>query len=207
MSEMTPWLSAGDRLVCLGDSLTHNAQGYVRGLQQTLANRGITVINAGKGGDNTITVMQRLQQDVIDQKPTAVSIMFGTNDSQIGRGIWRKDPVIPHEVFKHGLIWIIFLCRRAGIEKFSITPPLWRPEGEVWEDMGDVMPPYIQAARDAAAIADARVVPADVAFAREWSRHPGHTGLLLTTDGCHLNDRGNQLVTDSSLSAWGLSDR
>jgi len=204
MSKTTPWLETGDRLACLGDSLTHNSEGYVRLLQEKLSGKGIAVLNAGKGGDNVLTAMMRLQKDVIDPKPTAVSIMLGTNDSQLGRGIWFKDPGISPETYRCGLIWIIHLCRRSGIEKFSITPPLWRFEGEVWNDMGDVLPPYVQAARDAAAAMEARVAPADVAFAREWSKHPGHTGLLLTTDGCHLNKKGNQLVAETSLAAWGL---
>jgi len=204
MSEITPWLTPGDRLCCLGDSLTHSIEGYVHTLQEKLSAKGITVTNAGKGGDNVLTTMMRLQKDVIDTKPTAVSIMFGANDAQVGRGIWNKDPMIPPGVYQYGLIWIIHICRRAGIEKFSVTPPLWRLEGDVWNDMGDVLPPYVQAARDAAAVMNTRLVPADVAFAQEWAKHPGHTGLLLTTDGCHLNARGNQLVAEASLTTWGL---
>lgn len=208
MREITPWLTSGDRLLCFGDSLTHSSEGYVRILQQKLSDKGIDVTNAGKGGDNVFTAILRLQKDVIDlkpsAKPTAVSIMFGTNDSQIGRGIWSKDPMIPADAFRCGLIWIIECCRRTGIEKFSIIPPLWRYESDVWMDMGDVLPPYVQAARDAAAVMNARLVPADVAFAQEWAKNPGHTGLLLTTDGCHLNTKGNQLVAETSLTTWGL---
>lgn len=204
MIEYTPWLSSGDRLVCFGDSLTHNANGYVRILQQKLEGKGVTVINAGNGGDNTLTALLRLRRDVLDQKPTAVSVMLGTNDSQIGRGIWADEPMISPEAFRSALIWIMYICKREGISKFSITPPLWRFEGPVLLDMGDVLPPYCQAARDAAAAMQARVVPADVAFALEWAKHPGHNGLLLTTDGCHLNEKGNQLVAEAALTAWDV---
>ncbi len=74
--------------------------------------------------------------------------------------------------------------------------------GTVWEEHGDVMLPYQQAARDAAAATMARFVPADIAFAAEWQKHPGHSGLLLTTDGTHLTDKGNQLVAESMLKTW-----
>jgi lysophospholipase L1-like esterase len=206
MSQTTPWLNATDRLCFLGDSLTHAADGFVRTIKDKLSGQGISVINAGNGGDNVLTAMMRLKKDVIEQKPTAVSILFGANDAQVGRGIWNKDPMIPPAVFQSGLIWIIHVCRSAGIEKFSITPPLWRLEGEIWSDMGDVYAPYIQAARDASAIMNTQLVPADVAFAQHWARHPAHEGLLLTRDGCHLNEKGNQLVAECSLKTWGLAE-
>jgi len=46
------------------------------------------------------------------------------------------------------------------------------------------------------------VVPADVAFEMEWQKHPGHTGLLLTADGGHLNALGNQVVAETALVTW-----
>jgi lysophospholipase L1-like esterase len=61
------------------------------------------------------------------------------------------------------------------------------------------------AAREAADEMGARLVPADVAFQQEWQKHPGHTGLLLTDDGAHLNAAGHRLVADASLKAWKMA--
>lgn len=199
-----PWLHSGETVICLGDSLTAATNSYVEVLQERLAPKGITVVKSGRGGDKTPWALTRLQRDVIDQKPAAVSIMLGTNDSQIGRGKWADEPLIPADMYRHCLIWMIHLCRLSGIQKFSITPPLWRFEGPLWLEAGDALTPYCQAARDAASAMGARLVPADAAFALEWSNHPGHNGLLLTTDGGHLNALGNRLVAETTLQAWGM---
>ena len=201
-----PWLTAGDKLICFGDSITEAPMGYVRILQERLAPQRIEVVNAGRGGDKTPWALTRLEASVIQLKPTALSIFLGTNDACIGRRRWADEPTVSPEVYKGNLIWMIYLCRQSGIGKFSITPPLWRLEDEQWAEQGDILTPYCLAAREAADQTQARFVPANVAFAVEWQRHPGHTGLLLTTDGVHLTDQGNRLVAETMLKAWGAAD-
>ena len=199
-----PWLTAGDKLICFGDSITEPPDGYVRILQERLAPRRIEVVNAGRGGDKTPWALTRLEAGVINLKPTALSIFLGTNDARIGRGRWADEPMVSPEAYKCNLVWIVYLCRKAGIGKFSIMPPV-RLEGEEWVEHGDVLAPYCIAAREAADLAQARFVPGEVAFAEEWARHPGHTGLLLTSDGAHLNDQGHRLAAETMLKAWGLA--
>lgn len=200
-----PWLKSGETVVCFGDSLTASDTGYSVALQAALRPRGISVVRAGRGGDKTPWALTRLESDVIARKPDAVCIFLGTNDSIIGRGRWADEPTVPPAVYEANLIWMMHLCRNAGIAKFSIIPPLHRFEGLAYAEHGEVMLPYRQAARSAADAMRARFVPADIAFAEEWARHPGHTGLLLTTDGVHLTDTGNRILLSSILSAWGLA--
>mgnify|MGYP000234244081 CR=1 FL=1 len=200
-----PWLEKDDLLVCLGDSLTADPQGYMGLLAPDLEKRGIAVRNAGRSGDKTPSALTRLVPDVIDPKPTAVLIFLGTNDCAIGRGKWADEPRVPPEAYASNLRWIMHLCQKeGGIRKFSIIPPLWRFEGEAWREFGDIMRDYRLAAREAAEDAGARFVPADIAFAEEWARHPGHTGLLLTVDGVHLSALGKQLLCQTILDAWKL---
>ena len=198
-----PFLAHGDRLVCFGDSLSIPAAGYIRRLIDGLAPLGVEVIPEGRPGDKTPWALTRLQQAVIDREPDAVSIFLGTNDCMIGRGRWSDEPCVSPEAYATNLRWMIHVCRQAGIAKFSITPPLWRFEGPVLEEFGDSLMPYCRAAREVAAEMDTWLVPADDAFAGEWARRPGHTGLLLTTDGVHLNRRGNELLAEAMLAAWG----
>ena len=106
----------------------------------------IKVINAGRGGDKTPWALTRLVPDVIEKKPDAVSIFLGTNDCVIGRGRWADEPRVSPETYHGNLVWIVYLCRQAGIRKFSITPPLWRFEGAAWAEFGEAMLPYRQAA-------------------------------------------------------------
>lgn len=199
-----PWLNNNETLICLGDSLTASQTGYVSVLAERLHPAGITVINAGRGGDKTPWALTRLQTEVIDRKPDAVSIFLGTNDAAIGRGRWADEPQVSAEAYRCNLVWIMHLCRLAGILKFSVTPPLWRFEGDAWAEYGDIMQSYCQAAREAADEGQARLVPADIAIANEWAKHPGHTGLLMTTDGIHLTTQGHCLLAEVMLTAWGI---
>lgn len=201
-----PWLADGETLICLGDSLTASPNGYVKILQERLAPRGVEVINAGRGGDKTPWALTRLEQDVIARQPAALSIFLGANDAAVGRGIWADEPVVTPEAYRSNLVWMVHLCRMAGMRTFSITSPLWRFEGKAWKAFGDIMALFCLAARQAADEMQVRFVPADVAFAEEWARHPGHTGLLLTTDGVHLTPQGNQLLAETMLRTWGEAE-
>lgn len=199
-----PWLKAGDRLAVLGDSLTHNKSGYMQALTAYLKGKDITVINAGLGGDKTPTALMRLQQEVIDQNPTAVSVFLGTNDAIVGRGAWADEPRITPSAYYTNLRWIIHRCRIAGISKFSVTPPLWRPEGDILAEFGNIFHDYCLEARAAADDERAIFVPADYAVECEWAKHPGHTGLLLTRDGIHLTEQGCTILVKATLQAWGI---
>lgn len=198
------WLEDGMTLFCFGDSLTASPNGYVKMLGEMLAPRSVSVVNAGRGGDKTTWALTRLQQDVIAPRPDAVSIFLGANDAAVGRGKWADEPRVTPETYGYNLRWIVHLCRLAGISRFSITPPLYRFEGAAYAEFGDVMAPYRAAAREAADDMRTRFVPADTAFEEEWARHPGHTGLLLTTDGVHLTGEGNRLLVETMLKAWGM---
>ena len=83
----------GDTVCFLGDSIT------VRGnLQDMISNyyltrfpdRTIRFVNAGHAGDTAGGALSRLQEDVIDKKPTSVAIMLGMND--VNRGAYVAHP-------------------------------------------------------------------------------------------------------------------
>ncbi len=78
-----PRLKAGDRIVTLGDSITQ-AGGYQALMQKVLArfypDLGVEIVNAGIGGHKAPDMAARLQKDVIDKKPTIVTVSCGVND-------------------------------------------------------------------------------------------------------------------------------
>ena len=206
--EEGPWLRAGETLLCFGDSLTAAAKGYVKTLQDELQFRGVKVLNAGLGGDKTPLALTRLKTDVIDRKPDAVSIFFGNNDSLIGRGEWRDEPVISPLTFEENLKWIIHLCRLlGGIRKFSINTVTGRLEGRLYHEFGDLLREYCLAARRAADSMSARLVPLDTVFADLREKNRGSTspeGLLYTKDGLHMNDEGYAIIARTMLREWNL---
>lgn len=83
----------GATVCLLGDSIT------ARGSTQTVISdyyltrfpeRTVRFVNAGRSGDSAGGALGRLQEDVIDKKPTAVTIMLGMND--VGRGNYVAAP-------------------------------------------------------------------------------------------------------------------
>lgn len=203
-----PWLHAGDVLLCFGDSLTAAANGYVKFLRENLQLRGVQVINAGFPGDKTPYALTRLKSDVIDKKPSAVSIFFGNNDAIIGRGVWRDEPVVSPLTFEENLKWIIHLCRLlGGIEKFSINTLTDRMEGRQFLDFGDIRAPYCAAARHAADAMNARLVPLDSVFTGLHEKNSARLspeGYLYTKDGLHMNEEGYRIIAETMLREWNM---
>ncbi|SCX19503.1 SGNH/GDSL hydrolase family protein [Mycolicibacterium fluoranthenivorans] len=70
------------RLMCLGDSNTTGDYGvsYVGMLAQRLAGADVTVTGSGVNGEVSYGLVQRLDP-VIDQQPTAITVLIGTNDA------------------------------------------------------------------------------------------------------------------------------
>ena len=77
-----------DRIVFLGDSITQQYQysSYIELYLTTRMPKGNFVfLNAGIGGDTANGGANRFQNDVLNDKPTAITINFGMNDGGYGK--------------------------------------------------------------------------------------------------------------------------
>src|SRR5437870_790596 len=83
------------KVVALGDSITRGTrpgvkpeETYPAYLQAGLKKAGLDgeLVNVGVGGERTDQALRRLDRAVLDLKPHAVLIMYGTNDSHVDRG-------------------------------------------------------------------------------------------------------------------------
>ena len=130
-----PWLKPGEKLVCFGDSITAGKGYYIKHLRAALETNGITVVNAGRSGDKTPMALTRIG-DVAAEKPDAVVIFFGANDSLVGKARWRDEPTVSPEAYRDNLIWMIHYLRLRGVKKFSIVAPPGCCEGVRSSGMG-----------------------------------------------------------------------
>lgn len=83
----------GETVCFLGDSITAGGrcQALIADYYLTrFPERTIRFANAGRSGDSAGGSLGRLQEDVIDKKPTSVAIMFGMND--VNRGAYVANP-------------------------------------------------------------------------------------------------------------------
>ena len=199
-----PWLAPGEKLVCFGDSITANERYYIKYLREALEPKGIKVVNAGRSGDKTPMALTRIG-DVKAEKPDAVLLFFGANDSVIGKGRWRDEPTVSPEAYRDNLLWILHVLKRAGVKKFAVVAPPGCCEGATLLEFGASCPPYAQMARVVADRSDAVLLPVDVAFACAHKKNPeSPLAFDLTRDGVHFSDKGSKLAADTMLKAWNM---
>lgn len=197
-----PFLERGEKLICFGDSLTAPENSYVKFLRDALPDN--TVINAGRPGDKTPWALTRFDADVLQQKPDAVSIMLGTNDSIVGRGCWADEPTVSAEAYRCNLVWMIHLCRLNGIKKVSIAS-VFGLEGPAFLAYGTRTYEYGMAARDAADEMKCPFVPLDTLFVTLRGATP-LTELALTREGIHPQAQYHEDIARAMLKAWNLPD-
>lgn len=105
------FIKPNDCVVFLGDSITAQRlyTKYVEDYYFTATHPGmkVTFVNAGVGGDRSSAALNRVQKDVIEQKPTVVTICFGMNDAAYRRTVDMKGL----ETFKDGLSKLISTIR------------------------------------------------------------------------------------------------
>ena len=199
-----PWLKPGEKLVCFGDSITAGKNYYIRFLRSVLETNGITVVNAGLSGDKTPIALTRIR-DVAAEKPDAVMIFFGANDSLIGKARWRDEPTVSPEAYRDNLLWMVHYLKGRGVKKFSIVAPPGCCEGESLLEYGVSCPPYAEMARVAADKSDAVLVPLDMVFALEHAKNAESPAKLdLTRDGIHFSEKGSRIAAAAMLNAWNM---
>lgn len=100
-------------VVFLGDSIT-------QGWKDTLAHHfdGMKVANRGISGDTTRGMLIRLQEDVLTLQPSAIVILAGTNDIEVGidvdaivRNLMKIIHAVKQHDVKHGCRTPIIMCR------------------------------------------------------------------------------------------------
>ena len=109
-----------DRVVFLGDSITQQYQ-YSSYLELYLTTRmpkgNFVFLNAGIGGDTAQGGAGRFQNDVLNEKPTAVTINFGMNDGGYG-----KFDAAKNKVFVEKTKAMLEMAKKAGVRVALCSP-------------------------------------------------------------------------------------
>ncbi len=202
-------LQPDDHILFFGDSITDAGwrtesdkplgKGYVALIASSLTSRypqlKLRFTNRGIGGNRIYDLDRRLQADVLDLKPTVVSILIGINDT------WRRfdrDMVSPTTEF---LTCYRHICTRIHqelsarlvlCEPFLLPVPLDRA---AWRQDLD---PRIHAVRQVAVEFASAYVPLDGLFAAAACRQPAVHWLH---DGVHPTPSGHALIAEAWIQA------
>jgi lysophospholipase L1-like esterase len=110
----------GDRVIFLGDSITEQYQ-YSTYIELYLTTRfpawNMQFLNAGIGGDTATGGARRFEEQVIAEKPTAVTIDFGMND-----GAYGEFKATAAANFARKTRAMVDMAKKAGVRVALISP-------------------------------------------------------------------------------------
>jgi isoamyl acetate esterase len=188
------------KVVFFGDSITEagvNPGGYIALLKDLLQENGKTkdyeLIGSGIGGNKVYDLFFRLEKDVLSRKPDIVVIWIGVND------VWHKSSFgTGTDADKFELMYkdIISRLQNQGIKVFCGTPACIGEKTDHSNQQDGDLNSYSSIIRNIAAskgvgLMDFRSKFLEYNMVHNKNNRPSG---ILTTDGVHLNDKGNNLV-------------
>jgi lysophospholipase L1-like esterase len=188
------------RVVFFGDSITQAGNepgGYIDLLRQRMDTSRYELIGAGISGNKVPDLQQRLQKDVLNQNPDVVVIYIGIND------VWHfykfeGTTGTEKEVYEAGLRELIQDITATNSEVILATPTVIGEDPDSQEEVNQQLQAYAEVVRQ---IAEDMNVPlcdlrANISeYLRENNAARQYEGIL-TTDGVHMNEQGNQFLAD-----------
>jgi lysophospholipase L1-like esterase len=187
------------RIVCFGDSVTGvyyhtgSRRAYADmlkiGLERQYPDADIEVINAGISGNTTQDALNRIDKDVLAQKPHLVTVMFGLNDMTR----------VPLNEYTANLAKIIAKCHTVGAEVLLSTPNAVvdtpdRPTANLER--------YVAAMRRVGREQNVKVVDCYAAFEAVRMRSVAEFEFLMS-DAIHPNMDGHKLFAVRMAEAIG----
>jgi lysophospholipase L1-like esterase len=195
-------IKSGESIAFMGDSITEQGAkmpgGYVQLVISGLKANGITVtpFPVGISGQRSTEMLGRLERDVLNKKPTWMTLSCGVND------VWRGETGVPLETYKANITAMVDQAQAAGVKVMILTATMIgetadNPNNAKLSTYNDFLRQLAQAKK--CSLAD---LNADMQAAIK----PGITGNQLTADGVHMNPLGDQMMATGVLRAFGLNE-
>lgn len=204
--DVKAWVDRPLTIVTLGDSITRGVrsgvtaeQTFAKLLEMELNAAGThaRVVNVGIGGERTDQALKRLNQ-VLELHPDIVTIMYGTNDSFVDIG--QTTSRLTVDQYRENLVRLSSELLQRGIRPVLMTAPRWAdqcmPNG-LGENPNLKLEPYLEACRETARLWRLPLVD----HYAHWTeaRRQGTNLREWTTDGCHPNPPGHQVLAETML--------
>ena len=189
------------KIIFFGDSITQQGVkpgGYVNLIKKTLDSAKYEVIGAGIGGNKIYDLYLRLEDDVLNKKPDLVVIYIGVND------VWhKKTSHTGTDLDKFVKFYQAMISKiQAGNAKVILcTPAVIGEKKGGRNDMDAELDKFSEAIRQLALKNKLPLVDLRNQFVTyDLANNPEDVEKgVLTTDGVHLNPKGNQAVADALL--------
>ena len=189
------------KIVFFGDSITEmgvQAGGYVSIVKRSLDSTKYDIVGAGIGGNKVYDLYLRLEDDVLSKNPDLVVIYVGVND------VWHKQSSgtgTDQNKFVKFYQALIKKISATGAKLVLVTPAAIGEKKNGANELDQELDKYAGEIRKLATEHNIPLVDLRSLFpAHELANNPQDVAKgILTTDGVHLNDKGNQLVAAQLL--------
>jgi lysophospholipase L1-like esterase len=190
------------RIVFFGDSITQagaNAGGYIMRIDSMCNKEGLKesyeFIGAGISGNKVYDLYLRMEDDVLAKNPDKVFIYIGVND------VWHKSTSgtgTDADKFEKFYAAIIKKLLDKNIKVVLCTPATIGEKNDFSNQQDGDLNQYSKIIRGLAAKNNLSLIDLRKLFVDyNIENNPENkTKGILTTDGVHLNAKGNQLVAD-----------
>lgn len=207
-------LRGARRLVCLGDSITEQGEqapgGYVALIRAALLPRGVEVINAGIGGHRSSDMRARFTRDVLRHRPDVVTLSCGVNDVWHGFDAFHPEGGGPRGIalsaYRQNMQAMVEAAQGERVLPVILSTTIIEEDAASLPNLR--LRDYNEVLRHIAELSDCRFIDLFHPFLDEVARRRRETGerrLWLTTDGVHLNERGNALMARVILEGLGVA--
>lgn len=189
-----------------GDSITEAGVlpgGYIAQMRDSLTASGkgkqFELLGAGIGGNKIYDLYLRLEEDVLAKKPKVVVIYVGVND------VWHKqlfgtgtDP----DKFQKFYLALIQKFQKKGIQVIICTPACIGERHSGENQLDSELDLFSNIIRNIAEKGQIPLCDLRKEFMEYSALHnpDNRESGILTTDGVHLNEKGNQLVGQMLLN-------
>lgn len=194
------------RIIFFGDSITQmgvEKGGYITLMQEMLASKGLSssyeLIGAGIGGNKVYDLYLRMDDDVLAKSPDKVFIWVGVND------VWHKSSFgtgTDADKFVKFYEAIIRKLQAGNIKVILCTPSTIGEKTDFSNQQDGDLNKYSGIIRSLARQYNCQLCDFRKIFLEyNLSHNPDNLDKgILTTDGVHLNEKGNHLVAESLMS-------
>jgi lysophospholipase L1-like esterase len=195
------------RILFFGDSITEagvKPNGFITRIADMLKQKGLDnnyeVMGAGIGGNKIYDLYLRMDDDVLAKNPDAVVIWVGVND------VWHKKTSgtgTDADKFEKFYNAIIKKLQAKNIKVFICTPASIGEKTDFSNELDGDLNKYASIIRNIAKsnncqLIDLRRMVLDYNLANNTENKDKG---ILTLDGVHLNDAGNNAVADAMYKA------
>ena len=188
------------RVIFFGDSITQAGArpgGYIQLMKKMVDTTQYELIGAGISGNKVTDLQARIQKDVLDKKPDVVVVYIGIN------AVWhlyKFEGTTGTEAdrYEAGLRDVAQQIQDQGATVVFCTPTVIGEDPDSDSEENIRLAEYSDIVRKVAKDTDSKLCDLRKAYSRYLKKHnpdKAYEGIL-TTDGVHMNDAGNQFLAE-----------